>query len=308
MMEFRVDVSPYPLFARALSLLAPFQPDPRKALLTSCEAHTVQRFSVGRDGPPIPGVHFRPAAGTGATVVYAHGGGTADILISAPLFEGLLARGIGVVAFDMDGFGENAAPLVVENSLAVLPAVLETVQALEGVDRDRIGLYGLSLGGAYALRAAVEAPWLKAMVLFGTPLGLALTEWDRFREFAGTFHPASTPVLLDAPVGHVARTFFRPVRFAGGAFTLFDVEFARRIDAIVRTLDPVGTAAAVPPMPVLLQQGEWDAVVPPAHVARLAERLAGPVEVMRFADRNHTTLLYDREAAEAAARWLAERL
>lgn len=303
-----IELSPYPLIARALSMLAPFQPDPRKPLFTGGEAHSVQRFSVGREGPPIPGVYFRPTAGTGATVVYAHGGGTADILISAPLFEGLLARGVGVVAFDMDGFGENAAVLRDPDCLKVLPAVLETVLELPGVDAERVGLYGLSLGAAFGLRAAVAAPWLKAMALFGTPLGLNLTDWDRFREFAGTFHPASTPVLLDAPVGHVARTFFRPVRFPEASHTLFDAAFAPKIDAIVRMLDPVGTAASVPPIPVLLQQGEWDAVVPPAHVAQLAERLTGSVEVMRFADRNHTTLLYDREAAEAAARWLAERL
>lgn len=301
-------IDPYPLIARALTMLAPFQPDPRRALLAPAGAHTVERFSIGRDGPPIPGVYFRPAGGTGATVVYAHGGGTADILISAPLFEGLLARGLGVVAFDMDGFGENAASLVYPGCGQVLPAVLETVLALDGVDPDRVGLYGLSLGAAFGLVAAAQAPWLRAMVFFGTPLGLELTEWDRFREFAGTFHPASTPVLLDAPVGHVARTFFRPVRFEDAALTLFDPAFARRIDQLVRTLDPLEAARSAPPVPVLLQQGEWDAVVPPAHVEQLAERLAGPVEIMRFANRNHTTLLYDREAAEAAAEWLAGRL
>jgi pimeloyl-ACP methyl ester carboxylesterase len=302
------DVSPYPLFARALSLLAPFQPDPRKALFGPEGGHTVQRFAVDRGRFPIPAVHFKPVVGTGETVVYVHGGGTADILISAPLFEGLLRRGVGVVAFDMDGFGENGVPLVYPDCLDVLPLVLEAVRELEGVDRDRIGLYGLSLGAAFGMHAAAEAPWLKAMVLFGTPLGLVLSEWDRFREFFGTMHPMSAPVLLDAPVGHVARTFFKPVRFEDAALTLFEDEFARRLDTLLRTLDPLLVARSVPAIPVLLQQGEWDAVVPPAHVQQRAEQLPGPVEVQRFKNRNHTTLLYDREAAEAAAKWLTEKL
>jgi pimeloyl-ACP methyl ester carboxylesterase len=302
---------PYRALARAMTYLAPFQPDPRRALLEPAAGakHAVTRFEVARGDRPIPALHFRPAAASGATVVYAHGGGTADLAISVPLFEALLARGLGVVSFEFDGFGTNGADLAYPDALACLPAVLEATRELSGVNPERIGVYGLCLGAAFALHAAARAPWLKAMAFVGAPLGLTLTDVIRFSELAGTFHPMAAPVLLDAPSGHVATSFFTPVRFGPQAHhTLFDAGFAPRMDALIRRLDPLSAAEAAPAVPVHIVVGEWDRVVPIDAVNQLASKLPGEVEVMRLPWRNHTTLLYDRRAAEASATFLAERL
>lgn len=300
----------YREIARSMALMAPWQADPRERLYAPPSGrHSVSRFQAERGDRPIPGVYFRPPAGTGATVVYVHGGGTADVLVSVPLFEALLDRGFGVVTFALDGFGENAVELAYPDCLDCLPAVLRAVSGLPGVDPQRLGLYGLCLGAAFALRAAREAPGVKALALVGTPLELRLDGWGWFQEMLGTFHPMNAPVLQGSPSGHVARTFFTPVRFAsGGRHTLFDDGFMPEMATLIRHLDALEAAAALPPIPTQLVLGEWDAVVSAPTVRRLAAQLPGPVEVRRFPYRNHTTLLYDPEAAETSVDWFARWL
>lgn len=295
--------------SRAIALLAPLQRDPRVALLSPGPGagHIARRFTLESPAGPVPVMWLEPVLGTGATVVYAHGGGTADILPSAPLFEALLRRGIGVVSFDFPGFGAHPADLTFPAVLECLPTVLAAVRA--GVGEAPVGLYGLSLGGVLALHAALAAPWLRALALFGPPLSLAITDRHRFQELAGTFHPLAGAVLVDAPSGHVAKTFFEPVRFAPDAHhILFDPPFAVHVDRLIGQLDPLGTALQVPALPTLILGGAWDAAAPPADLQRLADRLAGPVHLEVFPHRTHTTLLYDRRAAEWTADWLADRL
>lgn len=298
-------IDPFRAFTRSLTALAHVQRDPRPGLLEPRPgaAHTAQRLDLGTPDRPIPAVWLRPLRPSGATVVYVHGAATSDLVPNAPLFDALIARGIGAVAFDLDGFGANPRPLEFPGCLEVLPQVLRAVRALDGVDPARVGLYGLSLGAAFGLRAVPTAPWLKALVLFGTPQALAVTDRERLAELLGTFHPLATPILLDAPTGHVARCFFEPVRFGDGSACIFDPDFVGRIDALAKQLDPLGAAAQAPPIPTRLLVGAWDALVPPADVRKLAAALPGETDVVEFPARNHTTLLYDRQAATSAADW-----
>jgi pimeloyl-ACP methyl ester carboxylesterase len=302
-------MNPFLEISRATGLLAFFQRDPRLGLLypKSGAGHSVERFEVCSTEGTVPAVWLRPLPATGATVVYAHGGGTADILPSAPLFEALLKRGVGIVAFTFPGFGDHPADLTFPAALECLPAVLSAVRERTG--DARVAVYGLSLGAVFAMHAAKRAPWLTALALFGPPLDLSITDNHRRRELFGTFHPFAAPVLLDAPSGHLARLFLEPVRFGPNEHhLLFEEAFAARAGKLLVALDPLNAAAETPSIPVLLLGGEWDAAASPDQLRLLASRFAGPHELKIFAHRTHTTLLYDRDVAEYTADWLAAHL
>lgn len=295
-------IDPFRTIVAMLSGLAAVQPDPRRGM-------QAEAMSIAAEGGALPAHFFRPFHWDGPLVVYVHGAATADWLAQAPLFEALLARGLGVLAFDLDGYGENPAELDPKRILRCVPAALEAARSLPGVDAARIGVYGLSLGAALALKALPGASWVKAVTLYAPPLGVAPTVQARLAELAGTFHPYALPVLATAPTGHVARTFLQPVRFGAGVrHDLFHPEFISRIDALVKALDPLGAARAAPALPTLIINGAWDALVTPQDVERLRLHLNGPIEVATFAHRNHSTLLHERGAARAAANWFHGKL
>jgi alpha-beta hydrolase superfamily lysophospholipase len=256
-------IDPYRAIVSMLAGLAPLQPDPRQGLQP-------EPLELAAEGGALPARFFRPFHWDGPLVVYVHGAATADWLAQAPLFEALLARGLAVLAFDLDGYGTNPAALDPKGVLRCVPAALEAARQLPGVNAARIGVYGLSLGAALALKALPRADWVKALTLYAPPLGVAPTHRDRLLELAGTFHPYALPVLATAPTGHVARTFLEPIRFAGEArHDMFHPEFQARIDALVRGLDPLGSARAAPALPTLIINGAWDALVTPQDVERL---------------------------------------
>ena len=299
-------MNPFAEISRAIALTAPLQRDPRPALLDPGPdaAHTAESGRLPSPTGDIPFVWLAPKAGRGVAIVYAHGGGTADILPSAPLFEALLRRGFDVVSFDFPGFRGHAAHYSHVDATPCLPAVLAYVRQR----RARVGLYGLSMGGHFALHALPTAPWVEAVTLFGPPLSLHVTDADRLRELVGTFHPLAAPILLDAPAGHFARTFFVPVRFAPDAHhILFEDDFVERVNALIMALDPLQAAAAAPAVPTLVLGGSWDAAAPPKDLERLVAALRGPAELSVAAFRNHTTLLYDRKVAELTADWFDKR-
>jgi alpha-beta hydrolase superfamily lysophospholipase len=106
---------------------------------------------------------------TGAAVVLVHGAG-GDRSSLAPEARALVARGIGVLTFDLPGHGESEGEIhwSTGESLALVAALdfLDTQPDLGG---QRTGVLGFSLGGVIAARVAASDPRPKAVVLAGTP-------------------------------------------------------------------------------------------------------------------------------------------
>lgn len=97
------------------------------------------------------------------------------------LADALLARGLAVAAFDGPGQGVHArgsAPEPVYHR--VVGAVLDRLAEAPGVDADRAGLVGMSLGGYYAAEAAAHEPRLRAAVAVSGPHHLAWEELPPF--------------------------------------------------------------------------------------------------------------------------------
>ncbi|MFF1904246.1 alpha/beta hydrolase family protein [Kitasatospora sp. NPDC058218] len=95
--------------------------------------------------------------------------------------EALLARGAAVFALDGPGQGVLAATSAPEPDYhRVVGRVIDAVAVREGVDVDRIGVVGLSLGGYYAAVTAAREPRVRATAVVSGPYRL---DWEALVPF-----------------------------------------------------------------------------------------------------------------------------
>lgn len=107
----------------------------------------------------------------GAVVVLLHSGGI-HRLGTAREAKALAAAGFGILMYDRRAYGESTGDL---NSggwrdVEDIPAALAFLHRQSDVDRQRIGIFGASLGGQVALRAAATHPELRAVMADGPSL------------------------------------------------------------------------------------------------------------------------------------------
>ena len=91
----------------------------------------------------------------------------------------MLARGLATFAMDGPGQGEAEYSLAIEPAYEKAgAAVIDRLQAEAGIDSERIGVWGVSLGGYYAARMASGDERVKACVSLSGPYDLG-DSWDR---------------------------------------------------------------------------------------------------------------------------------
>ncbi len=123
-------------------------------------------FAFSSSGSVCRGFHFPPAAPftpstAGApTVILGHGfGGTWRSGLQG-FAQHFAENGFHAVAFDYRFLGTSDGHprqlITISRQLADWHAVLACVRGLEGVDPDRVFLWGASLGGGHAIRVATE--------------------------------------------------------------------------------------------------------------------------------------------------------
>lgn len=139
----------------------------------------------------IPPRGARPAGERAPAVLHAHG--NAGNIENHIAFSDFLAdAGIGVLLFDYRGFGhsERDGPLTREGLMRDTRAAFEALRTRPDVDPERLGVYGYSLGGAFALALAAERPEVRAVCTI-----VAFSSW---RDVAGDFIPLLGPALIGA--------------------------------------------------------------------------------------------------------------
>jgi fermentation-respiration switch protein FrsA (DUF1100 family) len=95
---------------------------------------------------------FLPTSGTAkATVLHLHGN-AGNVTNHLPLVAWLPARGYNVLMLDYRGFGRSEGKPTLDGIVDDALAALQSVRSRPNVDRDRIIVFGQSLGGATALR------------------------------------------------------------------------------------------------------------------------------------------------------------
>ncbi|MCC7389242.1 MAG: alpha/beta fold hydrolase [Phycisphaerales bacterium] len=100
----------------------------------------------------------------GPAILHVHGnaGNVSSHESFSSFFPG---RGFSVFLFDYRGYGrsDDEGPLRRADLLRDTQAALAVLEARPEVDPDRIGVYGVSLGGAFALHAAAGDPSVRAV-------------------------------------------------------------------------------------------------------------------------------------------------
>ena len=189
-----------------------------------------------------------------------------------------LARGIATLVFDGPGQGEGEDDFPIRgNYETAVKAVLDVIETRRDLDATRIGLWGVSLGGYYAPRAAAFEPRVKACISLSGPYDMGDC-WDGLPE--------------------LTREAFR-VR--SHCATQAD---AKRNAA---TLSLKGIASRIT-CPMFIVTGKLDRVIPWQDAERLARDVKGPVELLLIDDGSHVANNRGYRWRLQSADWMAERL
>ena len=189
-----------------------------------------------------------------------------------------LARGMATLAFDGPGQGEAEYDFAIRGDYEVaVEAVIDFVATRRDLDAERIGLWGVSLGGYYAPRAAAFEKRACACMALGGPFDWGAA-WDNLPE--------------------LTREAFRVRSHCATP------EEARRHAA---TLTLAGIAQQIT-CPIYIMNGRQDRIVPPADAERLAREVNGEVSLHMIDDGNHIANNRAWRWRSHSADWMAEQL
>ena len=190
-----------------------------------------------------------------------------------------LDRGLATLCLDGPGQGEAEHDLSIRGDWApVAEALWEAVGALPELDRSRLGVWGVSLGGYYAARVvAALGERARACVALAGPFNFGEC-WDRLPRLTRDTFRIRSGTASDEEARRVA-------------LTLGLEETARDVVA-----------------PLLIVFGRQDRLIPWEHAERLRDAVSGPVELLMLEDGNHGCANVAPWHRPRTADWLATRL
>ena len=237
-----------------------------------------ERVEIPFEGSRLVGVLRRP-----------HGEGPHPVVVLVPGLDStkeefrstealFLERGLATFSVDGPGQGEAEYDLPIRGDWEVPGrAIVDAVAAQPGIDAERIGVWGVSLGGYYAPRLASGVPEVKACVALAGPYNFGEC-WDQL------------PELTRAAFTHRSKSD--------------DQEEGRK-----RALElDLGPAAADIRAPLLVVAGKLDRLIPWQHAERLVAEAAGPTELIMLEDGNHGNMNVWPKHRFRTADWMARQL
>ncbi|HLJ51961.1 MAG TPA: prolyl oligopeptidase family serine peptidase, partial [Rhizomicrobium sp.] len=189
-----------------------------------------------------------------------------------------LDRGIATLVFEGPGQGEAQYDFAIRGDYEVpVGAVIDYIQTRRDLDTTRIGMWGVSLGGYYAPRAAAHDKRIKACIALGGPFDFGAA-WDGLPDLTReAFRVRSHCKTQDEARGNAA------------------------------TLSLAGIAQKIT-CPIFIVNGRHDRIVPASDAERLAREVKGPVELMMIEDGNHIANNRAYRWRSQSADWMAEQL
>jgi fermentation-respiration switch protein FrsA (DUF1100 family) len=249
-----------------------------RALALPYLAPAGERVAIPFEGTVLRGILRKPAGIARPPVMVMACGLDSCKEETGAYEQPFLARGIAVLVFDGPGQGEAEYDLPIRGDYeAPVKAVIDYVETRRDLDPARIGLWGVSLGGYYAPRAAAFEQRVKACIALSGPFDL-LDAWDGLPE--------------------LTREAFRVRSHCATS------EGAKRNAA---TLSLEGIAGRIA-CPLFIVAGKQDRVIAWRHAERLAQAAKGPVELMLIEDGNHVANNRSYRWRLQSADWMAERL
>jgi 2,6-dihydroxypseudooxynicotine hydrolase len=237
-----------------------------------------RRVEIPFDGSRIAGVLRLPsAAGPHPVMIMIPGLDSAkeELRSTEDLF---LERGIATFSVDGPGQGEAEYDLAIRGDWEVPgAAIIDWLAAQDEIDPERVGVWGVSLGGYYAPRVASGDERVRACVALAGPYSFA-DDWD------------SRPILT--------REAFR-VRSKSA-----DMETARRR---AEELTLAGRAGLIK-CPLLAVMGKLDRLIPWQHAQRLVDEAGGEARLLLLEQGNHGCANLAPFHRQATADWAADQL
>jgi fermentation-respiration switch protein FrsA (DUF1100 family) len=214
------------------------------------------------------------------------------------------------MTFEMDGHGDNPRPLCCPGLDENLPAALAFLREQPDVDPNRVGILGVSLGGALAVNTATRDAGIKALVTVGLPHRVNMDEWQLASECLSTLTPEMWPTaFLRATPNRLLEWVTTPMRMAASpdheheTADFLDPRTMKAVNRALRYLNPLDHVMQLKETPLLVINGEWDNVAPPWQALDLYERAAGPKALSLVPRRNHLTVMLYKPAVESAVHW-----
>ena len=189
-----------------------------------------------------------------------------------------LARGLATFAFDGPGQGEAEYDLAIRGDYEVpVAAVFDHLEQRDDIDEDRMALWGVSLGGYYAPRAAAFEGRAKACIALAGPY-----DWSEA-------WPGLPELTRQAFTARSKKSSEEEALEHGRTLTLRGV--AQQITC-----------------PLFIVMGRQDRIIPPQGAERLASEAGGEVRLLMIENGNHVAnnraYLYRNQTAD----WMAARL
>jgi dipeptidyl aminopeptidase/acylaminoacyl peptidase len=192
--------------------------------------------------------------------------------------QSFLARGMATLAVDGPGQGEAEYDIPIRPEYEQpVAAILDWIEGRGDLDAGRIALWGVSLGGYYAPRAAAFERRVRACVALSGPYDWHAA-WDRLPQLTRDVFQVRAHAKDEAAALAVGQR----MSLAG---------IAERIIC-----------------PLYIVAGKRDSVVPWEGAVRLAAEAKGPVELVVVEDGNHVVNNRPYRYRTQSADWLARQL
>jgi alpha/beta superfamily hydrolase len=199
-----------------------------------------------------------------------------------------LARaGIASLRFDFYGSGESEGEfleMTLQSEVADALAAVDFLRRQRGINRRRIGLVGLSLGGAIAALIGQRAR-VQALIMWSAPAHLA-------------------------EIATRARTSTRAIPGCANAIDYNGHQISAEMLGQIGNVDPLRQIAAFR-QPTLLIHPEKDEYVPKAHADHYLARAGAAIkDVVVIPDADHTfsSVVWEREVIDRTVTWLTTYL
>jgi len=237
----------------------------------------VQAVRVPYKGSSFPGYLRRPENANGPVPCVIMLAGLDSTKEELACYEAAyLARGMATFVFDGPGqsLTRKEFPLVANIEWSV-GAVLDCLTRRHDLDATRFGVWGRSVGGHMAPRAAGLDARLKACVSIG---GFYDWPWERFRprtreEFA----------------------------MCAGAKSLDEAAEISKTFTLAGIIDKVR-------VPLLIVHSQGDTISSYTHAERMAREAGGPVELVLYPEGNHVCDNIPYKVRPMMADWMARQL
>lgn len=282
-------------------------PDPNTLFAPEHPAHGGCDYVQIPDGAELtPGFLLKPpgrvaASGQGAAVCLLHGSGDTKISYKWRLVQTLLNQGFIVLTIDLPGHGDNRGrPLKYPDCLTAISAAIQFLQAQPAVKR--IGLVGISLGGAMAIKTIATAyaegiSPVDALVVLSTPVRLLYTNWLFYREAWTTCYRSPLVSLL-------RETSIKQLRdswYTGG------YRSPHNTTELFELLNPLDHIRCLQGLPILLVYSQSDRVAPPGQ-AQAMRQAAPHADFIVSKKASHVALTLMPEINIQVAAWLKNQL